>query len=345
MYKQKFSRIGIIMILAAMCITSALYAEGIWRVLHETDKDYNDYRAIVFISPKKGWTVGASFDVNPGVLRETNDGGRTWDKVELDIDKNLTNIYFYENKHGWAVGDGGMIIHTKDGGRRWGFQQSNVFTPLAGVYFANDKVGYAIGAYETVLKTTNGGRGVGWKVISGGSIPEGQGNDPAYMYNAVYFDDELTGWVAGLYVDPVAQTQNSVIRKTTDGGMTWVDQPTNTEDMINDIFFINASTGWAVGENGVILHTTNSGETWDVQESSTEEILKTVRFADAKVGWAGGGELGVSVLVHTTDGGETWQVQTIDNPKLTNRPVFDIFIFDKKHVWLTGEQGMVLQYK
>lgn len=344
MYKQRMSRIGIIMILAAMCITSALYAEGSWRVLHETDQDYNDYQAISFISPKKGWVVGASFDVNPGVLRETNDGGRTWDKVELDIDKNLKNIYFYENKYGWIVGEGGMIIHTRDSGRRWGFQQSNVFTPLSGVYFVNDKVGYAVGAYETVLKTVNGGRGVGWKVISGGTVPEGQGNDPAYMYNAVYFADELTGWAAGLYVDPVAQTQNSVIRKTTDGGMTWVDQPTETEDMINDIFFID-STGWAVGENGLILHTTNSGETWNIQASGTEEILKTVRFADEKVGWAGGGELGVSVLVHTTDGGETWQMQTIDNPKLSNRPVFDIFIFEKKHVWLTGEQGMVLQYK
>ena len=347
MYKQKLFRIGIIIILAAVCITSALYAAGTWRILHETDKDYNDYEAIAFVSPKKGWAVGvATLDMdNPGLLRETNDGGRTWEKVELDINKNLSNIYFYEKKHGWAVGDGGMIIHTKDGGRRWSFQQSNVFTWLFGVHFVNEKVGYAVGGYETVLKTTNGGRGVGWKMLSGGIIPEGQGNDPAYMYNAVYFADASTGWVAGLYVDPIAQTQNSVIRKTTDGGKTWNDQPANAEDMIKDIFFINASIGWAAGENGLILHTTNSGETWNIQESSTEELLKTIRFADENVGWAGGGEYGVSALIHTTDGGETWQTQTIDHPKLSKRPVFDIFILEKKHVWLTGEQGMVLQYK
>ena len=347
MYEQKLSRIGIIITLVVMCITSALYAAGTWRVLHDSDKEIRDYHAITFVSPKKGWTVGvAPLEMdNPGFLGQTNDGGRTWEKVELDVNKILSNIHFYREKHGWGVGDGGMIIHTEDGGKRWGFQQSNVFTWLYGVYFVNEKVGYTVGVYETVLKTTNGGRGVGWEVLSGGIIPGGQGNDPAYMYNAVHFADELTGWVAGVYVDPIAQTQNSVIRKTLDGGQTWINQPTNTEDIIKDIFFIDASTGWAAGENGLMLYTTNGGDTWNIQESSTEENLMTVRFADANVGWAGGGGYGVSAVIHTIDSGETWQTQTIDDSRISKMPVFDIFILDKKHVWITGEQGMVLEYK
>ena len=61
-----------------------------------------------------------------------------------------------------------------------------------------------------------------------------------------------------------------------DGGQTWVTQSTNKEDILEDIFFLDASMGWAVGENGVILYTTDGGETWKEQMSGTEETLRSV---------------------------------------------------------------------
>jgi photosystem II stability/assembly factor-like uncharacterized protein len=39
----------------------------------------------------------------------------------------------------------------------------------------------------------------------------------------------------------------------------WVTQTSGTTNTLRDIFFIDGSTGWAVGENGTVLKTTNGG--------------------------------------------------------------------------------------
>ena len=139
-------------------------------------------------------------------------------------------------------------------------------------------------------------------MLQGGQIGA-IGDDEATMYNAIQFIDESTGWIAGVHVVPLV-SQNSVIQKTIDGGQNWAAQETGTEDVLEDIFFVDDKHGWAVGENGVILHTSNGGEKWTPQTSGTEETLRSIRFADQYMGWAVGGDLGVGVIVHTNNGGK-----------------------------------------
>jgi hypothetical protein len=55
---------------------------------------------------------------------------------------------------------------------------------------------------------------------------------------------------------------HGIILHTTDGGATWIEQNIPTEKPLNKVFFINDSTGAAVGNDGTILRTTNGGETW-----------------------------------------------------------------------------------
>merc|ERR1712096_549639 len=74
------------------------------------------------------------------------------------------------------------------------------------------------------------------------------GEDETSVFSAIQFVDENTGWVAGVRITPSTQGQETLIQKTVDGGQTWVKQPTNSEDILEDIYFINATTGWAVGE-------------------------------------------------------------------------------------------------
>ena len=156
--------------------------------------------------------------------------------------------------YGWAIGEKGMIAATTNG-KDWEIQTSKVDNPLKGVYFVNKDVGFAVGANDTILSTKTGGRT--WKIVQGG-IMGAIGDDEATMYNAIQFLDESTGWVAGVHVVPQV-SQNSVIQKTEDGGQTWVNQETGTEDVLEDIFFLDDKHGWAVGENGLILHTSNGG--------------------------------------------------------------------------------------
>ena len=341
--QQKLLQIGFIVILATMSVTNTLYATGQWNILQEQDPEIRDYFSIAFTSSKEGWVVGVSaFDMDyPGFIGRTADSGKTWTKTEIDIDKNLSDVYFFDEKHGWAIGAGGMIVATEDG-ERWEMQTSKVGNDLYGVYFVSEKIGFAVGMGETVLQTTNGGNT--WKILRGGEAGGGVGEDDTSVFNTIHFVGDSLGWVAGVRLSPSTGGQDGLIQKTIDGGENWTDQPTNIEDILKDIFFVNASTGWAVGENGVILHTTDGGDTWQKQNGGTEEHLLSIQFTNENVGWAVGGDFGVSVIIHTTDGGETWERQVIDDPIAGKIPMKDVFVKGDE-VWTTGNNGLVIQYK
>ena len=323
------------LILAIACMVAiSLPAAAGWTVLQERDPEVRDYMSITFTSQSNGWVVGASpldFE-NPGFVGYTLDGGKTWQKSDIKISADLAEVYFLDEKHGWAVGAKGTIAATKNGAD-WELQTSKVANGLKGIYFVNKEVGYAVGESDTILSTKNGGRS--WKVMQGGQMGA-VGDDDANMYSALQFLDEETGWVAGVRVSPSTQSQSALIQKTTDGAGTWVMQETGREDILEDIFFLNTSHGWAVGENGTILHTSNGGETWMPQTSGTEETLRSVGFADEMNGWAVGGDFGVGAILHTTDGGKTWEVED------SKEKLIKVFVLDGQNVWLASATGAIL---
>lgn len=109
---------------------------------------------------------------------------------------------------------------------------------------------------------------------------------------------------------------------------------------INDVFFVNNTHGWAVGDQGVILRTTNGGDEWLASEgagldldghrtfeqklarmrplSQAHELypltcsLNSVFFINERRGWIAGNyeipylNTSRSVLLTTNDGGKTW---------------------------------------
>lgn len=108
---------------------------------------------------------------------------------------------------------------------------------------------------------------------------------------------------------------------------------------LNDLCFIDVSTGWAVGDRGTILHTTDGGENWIEQDSTTDANLFAVSFFDANYGLAVGGRVlpiahsGQGVVLRTVDGGATWgEVATASFPILR-----DVRILDEESVWIAGD--------
>jgi len=72
-------------------------------------------------------------------------------------------------------------------------------------------------------------------------------------------------------------------------GPPWVWQnPLPQGNDLGGVAFVNATTGWTVGDLGTILVTTNAGSTWTFQKSGTREDLTGVAFASATRGWAVG---------------------------------------------------------
>ncbi len=321
----------------------ALPAMAGWVVIQTSDTGHRDYMSIAFTGENTGWVVGSALldDLdNPGFIGYTMDGGKTWQKSDVKLRADLTGIFFLDANHGWAVGADGLIVGTNNG-KDWERQICKVDkvlqvnTALKSVYFINKDVGYAVGQNDTIVTTKNGGRM--WEALQGGKMAANVGDDEASMFNAIQFLDEKTGWIAGVRLFPATKTQKSIIQKTTDGAKTWELQETGTEDILEDIFFLDASVGWAVGENGLILHTTNGGKNWKTQTSGTTETLRNVRFVDKFTGWAVGGDFGVGVILSTNSGGKKWEIEE------ANQKIVSVSVLDKKNAWLAGGRGLILK--
>src|SRR5210317_311461 len=79
----------------------------------------------------------------------------------------------------------------------------------------------------------------------------------------------------------------------------WTLQTSGTTNDLFGVFFTDANTGTAVGQNGAILTTTDGGLTWAPQTSGTTEIITGIFFTDANTGIVGANR---GVILKTTDG-------------------------------------------
>jgi hypothetical protein len=161
------------------------------------------------------------------------------------------------------------------------------------IYFYNGRLGF-IGRDNFYLRRTSDG-GVNWSLISGTG-----------GFLDMYFVDSLTGWKTSM-------------QKTTNGGITWVNQELPSGGIILTNFIssfsnINKDTIW--GNGGFVLfpnnqvrsilnRTTNGGDNWLFQIPDTSKINNIVynyiNFVNKDYGWAYGGSTGI----HTTTGGDT----------------------------------------
>ncbi|WP_414719424.1 WD40/YVTN/BNR-like repeat-containing protein [Trinickia sp.] len=114
---------------------------------------------------------------------------------------------------------------------------------------------------------------------------------------------------------------------------------------LSDVYFVDASHGWAVGQWGVIIATADGGETWKLQraDTSTDQPLFSVYFADAHHGWA----VGLwSLMLETDDAGAHWRSVKLPPPPgatKADRNLFKIFANARGTLFVAAEQGLVLR--
>lgn len=121
-------------------------------------------------------------------------------------------------------------------------------------------------------------------------------------------------------------------------------ESTSTE-VLNDVFFIDASTGWIVGQKATILSTKNGGESWesiDNIEGLSENDLLSVFFLDSLNGWISGvgSTFDGPLVMNTTDGGESWTVLAVESTG--NTRASDIAFRNDSTGWLVTFTGVVL---
>jgi photosystem II stability/assembly factor-like uncharacterized protein len=166
-----------------------------------------------------------------------------------------------------------------------------------------------------------------------------QNSGTSETLTCVYFVDSLNGWV-GTYSDSILRTTN--------GGAIWSKIPTQTNEKIEKIFFINKEIGWCVtspypfwwNKDGIICKSTDGGLTWGKKYQSTT-TLKGVYFINQNEGWAVGFSSSYAgQLLYTSDGGETWN----PNPSPSTNLVYganDILFLNSDTGFVTNRTGIV----
>ncbi len=102
---------------------------------------------IYFYNSLLGWTVG-----NGGSLRNTTDGGNTWNSLVSGSTVNLTSVHFTTGTNGWVSGDNGTILVTSNGGIDWSSQSTGTTKAINTIWFDGSTPGFAGGSEGTLLK-------------------------------------------------------------------------------------------------------------------------------------------------------------------------------------------------
>lgn len=99
---------------------------------------------------------------------------------------------------------------------------------------------------------------------------------------------------------------------------TWTGTGAPTSQRYDDIYFLNADTGWAISpyvdffnELGWIVQTTDGGNSWNVLLDSARDTYRCMAFFDDSHGFIGNLETGqtpndTAMMLETFDGGVTW---------------------------------------
>ncbi len=258
-------------------------------------------RSVHFLNPYTGWIAGREElphnAGSVGLLLLTQDGGLKWRRVGTNALPGLERIRFLDPRNGFVAGDGtdqypSGVFTTNDAGRTW--------KPLPGPHtpswrtadFRDAQTGVLAGAWSRLAAfrqgalvaadvDTLGGRTVrGLQIVGNFAVAVGQGGlvllsrDSAgvrWSYADLGLSTEVSACVDFHGVHCVGDQiwvvgrPGSVVLHSADRGESWEVLATGQPLPLNNVFFLDAKRGWAVGEFGSILATSDGGKSWRVQ--------------------------------------------------------------------------------
>ena len=307
-------------------------------------------KSVCFTDADNGWAVGGceyweyegnnSWEVDSSVILHTTNSGLTWKRQISETNYRLESVCFItqgEINIGTAVGYNGTILRTTDGGNNWVKQLCSTTECLYDVCFTDTDTGVIVGTGGTMLRTTNGGEN--WIQLSevGGPLFD------------VCFANKNIGIAVGCKWNDDGGSTESLILRTTDSGVNWVNQTKgNFIGELHGVCFTDTNNGTAIGYDSwsserVILRTTDGGTNWVKYPigpstypylSNQIQYLYGVCFTNETTGTAVGS---VGTILRTTDGGNNWFNQS----KGTIKAFTDISFVDANTGWVIGENAIL----
>lgn len=261
-----------------------------------------------------------------------------WYQQLLPVTKPITGIKFIDSLKGWAVTDSSpqydtcYILHTTSGGINW-FRQFQLDSSFFKCLNVIDQLyayagGYSFRLHENFLyKTTNGG--LNW-------FNQGAPTEP----DDLFFINRDSGWYCSSFIGPDVRTTtdggqtwqlringmmaatrrlyflnynsgfcgaNGYLYKTTNAGLSWIQQFDFGVENVYSIFFINEQNGWVGTGNRKIFYTSNGGTNWTEQVNPQYfSTINEIIMLNNLVGFAGSRNLRI---YKTTNGGLLWGYQ------------------------------------
>lgn len=298
---------------------------------------------IWFADSLHGWIVGQDASINP-FIQHTTDGGLTWNPQTAPLPTGngpVSSVCFPTPKIGWASASSiyqtpaGAILHTTNGGDSW-YVQAN--TNMHYNYFldAPDTLHVAVISTQVlspagakVFVSTNGGsswtssalptykyaggcqyRGTDvWVAQSDGQVLHSPDNGSTWawqhyapMWGAIGWRNATDGWV-------IAGSNAGVgyAVKTTDGGLTWTEDPNCPGG--TRMQWVDSNHGFTLmeGNSAKVYRTTDGGANWAQFAIGGSNWIGSICFATPESGWACGSN---GTLRFTSNGGASWSAQS-----------------------------------
>jgi len=235
------------------------------------------------------------------VLRSSN-GGSTWERLTVDSNRWLYDIFFVDGETGWICGYDGLILKTTDAGANWKKQNTSVRSAFVRIQFIDKDLGWAVAEDGHVLRTTDGGaRWAATRVLPRGSL------------RTLDFRTGTYGWAVG---------EHGGAYRSTDGGVLWESLGGKMLSPFRRLgkpalgfravkFFsdrnglIAANVSDRSGDRGILLKTQDGGGSWSIIEVSSDRVgLIDACFLSSTSIWVV--PQFSQRLFHTLDGGRSW---------------------------------------
>ncbi|MFH0895341.1 MAG: YCF48-related protein [Bacteroidota bacterium] len=305
--------------------------------------------AMCFVDNDKGFISNSDHNII-----QTNDGGVNWEPTGSGIVSFVRDIEFFGNTGYALTNDVSNLYKSTDGGYHW----KGLFPDTANlnVYYADfisEDILFAYvhsqsSAMAALLKTLDGGST--WSelnLLNDYSVKDvhftdvlhgfvfGTKNNHDCLYRT---SDEGATWTAGTpldsafnithfwfvdqntcYVTASHKYQNyGYILKTEDAGDSWSIQYMHSSEILGELFFNDANTGYVVGQDGIALKTVDGGAQWDYMTVPASGNIQDVFFTDSNTGYILALESPWSTnMLKTTDAGINWSyVCTFEDEEL-----------------------------
>ena len=238
-------------------------------------------------------TILAFSASNSPVLHRSVDGGVSWSIIFTSIQYALTyDMNFPSSSVGYICGGNpfsntgqAFLMKTENSGQTWSIQPDSTYQNSANfskVHFIDENIGFGILDSNLLLKTIDGGGS-----FSPISIP----NTP--NLSEVWFKSPALGFVSTYQIN-ASGGQDYKIYLTSDQGSTWSEVYSNSfngsniefnNHVINEIYFVDETFGFAVGGLGLFMNTIDGGLNWSESFILDEANIFSVQFLNENKGY------------------------------------------------------------